>query len=178
MKYKRDQMMYAAVLGWFSFCWFGWAQADPRADWRIWIALADGIALLVSFAGGILSFRNWHKASALDKNSSWKWYLIFLISEFVLALIGAVFLISKNQINYISLWISFVVAIHFFGLKFVFRDYSLFVLGGIMLLMTIIAHPLANYFNVDQSAIIGIANGFCLLVFALIGLRLGLRKNK
>ncbi|MDN6968445.1 hypothetical protein FCS83_07760 [Oenococcus sp. UCMA 17063] len=178
MKYKRDQMMYAAILGWFSFCWFGWAQAAPRDDWRIWIGLLDGVAILISIAGGILSFRNWHAPSALDKNSSWKWYLIFLISEFVLALIGAVFLILKDQVSNISLWISFVVAIHFFGLKFVFKDYSLFILGGAMLLVTIIAYPLANYLNVDESAITGIGNGFCLLSLALIGLYLALQKNK
>ncbi|WP_311406598.1 hypothetical protein [Liquorilactobacillus uvarum] len=168
MNYTRDYLMSAAIFGMFSFCWLGWAQEKPRAEWRLWLGITSAIAFILGIAGGVLSYLHWNDISILKQNSSLHWFIIIFFSEILLIAIGAVFLLVKKHSTWVSLWVSFVVAIHFIGLKFVFADSSLFLLAFLMLLVTIGAVPLAKHFEVAPSAILGIGNGVCLLAFSIL----------
>jgi hypothetical protein len=39
-EYIRDYVTYTAFLGMFSFVWFGWAQENPRENWRKYTGVA------------------------------------------------------------------------------------------------------------------------------------------
>lgn len=170
MDYPRDYLMYTAIFGFFSFCWFGWAQEAPKEEWRWGLVIASIIGLILGIIGGILSYFHWQDASILNNKSDFKWYLVFFISEILLAAIGAMVLLFIQKSSLISIWVSLIVAIHFIGLEFVFSDKSLFLLSFLMLGVTVISIPLSIRFKVTPSAILGIGNGTCLLLFSLSGL--------
>lgn len=170
MAYPRDYLMYTAIFGFFSFCWFGWAQEAPKEGWRWGLGIGSAIGLILGIVGGVLSYLHWQDASVLTNKVDFKWYLIFFISEIILAIVGAILLLSVQKSSWISAWVSFIVAIHFIGLAFVFDDKFLFLLAGLMLIVTISSVPLSTYFQVAPSAILGIGNGACLLLFSLLGL--------
>ncbi|OMF21095.1 hypothetical protein BK133_28895 [Paenibacillus sp. FSL H8-0548] len=170
MDYIRDYTMYAAIFGMFSFSWFGWAQERPRANWRIYIGIASGIALLVCLLGVYLSINNWNEPSALSDNTSFTVYLITVFIEFFVAGAGAFIIIRKKVKEYVAPWIAFIVGIHFISLVSVFDDSSLYVLAALLVAVSIFAVIAAPKLQVASSAITGIGSGTVLLCFAILGL--------
>ncbi|RXZ80344.1 hypothetical protein EBB07_19500 [Paenibacillaceae bacterium] len=170
MEYVRDYAMYASIFGMFSFCWFGWAQENPRASWRKYLGIASGIALLVCLLGVYLSITNWGAASALKERSSFTTYLILLYGEFFLGGVGAFFLIKRKLARYVAPWIAFIVGIHFIGLVHVFDDPALYLLAALLVLIAVAAPFIAPKLQVANSAITGIGVGTVLFGFALLGL--------
>ncbi|KRL04456.1 hypothetical protein FD46_GL001586 [Liquorilactobacillus oeni DSM 19972] len=162
--------MYAAIFGWFSFVWFGWAQEAPPSEWRIWLGIGAAVALITGIAGAILSFYHWHSKTALAAIANFNWYLIIFAAEVILILAGSLLLLWLHKEEQVAPFISLLVALHFVGLKFVFQDELLFLLAGLMLIVTFAAYPLANYLHVSLSALIGGGNGVILLGFAWVGL--------
>ncbi|OAS15733.1 hypothetical protein [Paenibacillus oryzisoli] len=165
MDYVRDYAMYASVFGMFSFIWFGWAQENPRASWRLYLGIASGIALITCLIGVFLSVKNWDAPSALGEASAFRNYLISFYAEFVLGGAGAFVLIRKGLKTYVAPWIAFIVGIHFISLKSVFEDASLWLLA-----VSIIAIRVAPRLQVAHSAITGIGAGTVLFGFAVLGL--------
>lgn len=170
IEFIRDYAMYVAIFGIFSFVWFGWAQENPRKSWRKYLGIASGIALLVGLLGIYLSVTNWHEHSVLSDMSVYRRYLVFVTIEFVLAGIGAFFLIKFKKSNYVAPWIAFVVGIHFFWLKNIFHDIGLYILGLLVVGISIISPRLAKKLKVANSAITGIGTGTVLFCFAIVGL--------
>lgn len=170
MDYIRDYAMYASIFGMFSFVWFGWAQERPRNQWRVYLGIASGIALLVCLFGVYLSIKNWGEASTLKEGTSYTTYLITVCIEFALAGLGAFLLIRKKRNDFVAPWIAFIVGIHFIGLVGVFDDPSLYILSALMVAVSIIAIYLAPKLQVARSAITGIGSGTILFGFAILGL--------
>lgn len=170
MEYLRDYTMYMAIFGMFSFMWFGWAQEKPRRSWRLYIGIASGIALVVCLIGVYLSIINWNEASALSDTSSFRSYLTFVVIEFLLAGVGAFLIIRLKRNDYVAPWIAFIVGIHFFWLKDVFKDSSLNILGILLIGVVIISFWLSKKLSVANSAITGIGAGTVLFCFAILGL--------
>lgn len=170
MDFIRDYTMYAAIFGMFSFCWFGWAQENPRPSWRKYIGMASGAALLVCLLGVYLSVTNWDAPSALSDKTAFKNYLISVYVEFALAGAGAVVLFRLKQKNYVAPWIAFIVGIHFIGLKSVFQDSSLYILAVLLAAASIVSIFVSRRLQVACSAITGISAGTILFGFAVLGL--------
>ncbi|MCQ6560574.1 hypothetical protein [Paenibacillus mendelii] len=170
MEYIRDYAMYASIFGMFSFCWFGWAQEDPRKSWRKYIGIASGVALLVCLLGVYLSVTNWDAPSALSNTGSFSQYLITVYIEFFVAGAGAFVLIKFKHKDYVAPWIAFIVGIHFIGLKSVFNDSSLYILAALLVAVSIISLFISRKLQVANSAITGIGAGTVLFGFAILGL--------
>lgn len=170
MEYVRDYTMYASIFGMFSFCWFGWAQENPRASWRKYIGIASGVALLVCLMGVYLSVTNWDAPSALSDTTAFSNYLISVYIEFFLAGTGAFVLIKLKHQNYVAPWIAFIVGIHFIGLKSVLDDPSLYILAVLLVAVSIISLFISRKLQVANSAITGIGAGTVLFGFAILGL--------
>ncbi|MDQ8736955.1 hypothetical protein [Paenibacillus sp. LHD-38] len=170
MEYIRDYAMYAAIFGFFSFSWFGWAQENPRKSWRKYIGMASSLPLIICLIGIYLSVNNWEEATALSDSSVFKSYLFFVFIEFFLAAIGAILLIKLKQKDYIAPWIVFIVGIHFFWLKNVFKDPSLNILGILLVGVALLSLFLSKKLRVANSAITGIGAGTILFCFAILGL--------
>lgn len=170
IEFIRDYVMYAAIFGFFSLAWFGWAQENPRKSWRKYIGIASGVALLVCLVGVFLSVQNWNEASALSEKESFTQYLIVFYAEFIIAGIGVFFLIKSKYKSYVAPWVSFVVGTHFFWLADIFKDPSLYILAVLMIIISFISPRLAKKMDVPNSAITGIGSGALLFCFAILGL--------
>jgi hypothetical protein len=54
----RDRGVTVAVEGFFAFVWFGWGQADPPPWLVVPLAVGDGLAVLLTVAGVVLTTRS------------------------------------------------------------------------------------------------------------------------
>lgn len=170
LEYIRDYAMYTAVFGMFSLVWFGWAQENPKQNWRKYIGVASGIALLLCLIGVYLSITHWNEATILSEKAAFTNYLIVFYTEFIIAGIGAFFLIRSKKKHYVAPWIGFIVGAHFFWLKNIFNDPSLYLLGILMIAIALISPWLSKKTGVANSAITGIGSGSILLCFSILGL--------
>ncbi|OZQ68473.1 hypothetical protein CA600_06580 [Paenibacillus sp. VTT E-133280] len=170
MDYVRDYAMYASIFGMFSFSWFGWAQENPRSSWRKYIGIASGVSLLICLIGVYLSVTNWDAPSVLNDKTSFDNYLISVYVELFLAGAGASILMKCKYNDYVAPWISFIVGIHFIGLKSVFNDFSLYLLAALLVAISIVSLFISKKLKVANSAITGIGAGTVLFAFALLGL--------
>ncbi|MEK5396247.1 hypothetical protein [Paenibacillus sp. FSL K6-2859] len=170
MDYVRDYAMYASIFGMFSFSWFGWAQENPRSSWRKYIGIASGVSLLICLIGVYLSVTNWDAPSVLNDKTSFDNYLTSVYVELFLAGAGASILMKCKYNDYVAPWISFIVGIHFIGLKSVFNDFSLYLLAALLVAISIVSLFISKKLKVANSAITGIGAGTVLFAFALLGL--------
>jgi hypothetical protein len=170
LEYIRDYATYTAFFGFFSLVWFGWAQENPRKNWRKYIGIASGIALLVCLFGVYLSVKNWDAASTLSEKGTYTIYLIVFYAEFFIAGLGAFLLIRRKKQEYVAPWVAFIVGTHFFFLVNVFKDPSLYILAVLMIAIAIKSPRIAKKMGVANSAIIGIGSGTVLFCFAILGL--------
>lgn len=162
--------MYIAIFGVFGSSWFGWAQEKPRESWRKYLGIASVLSLLVGLLGIYLSVNNWNESSALSEAGVFKNYLIIVFVEFFIAGIGAFLSIKYKRKDYVAPWIAFIVGIHFFWLKSIFQDSSLYLLASLLIAVSIISLFLSKKLNVANSAITGIGAGTALFCFAILGL--------
>lgn len=169
-EYIRDYAMYTAIFGMFSFVWFGWAQENPRKNWRKYIGVASGIALLVCLIGVYLSVTHWDAATTLSEKDTFTNYLIVFYTEFFIAGLGAFLLIRSKKKDYVAPWIAFIVGAHFFWLENIFKDPSLYMLAVLMIAIAVLSPWLSKKIGVANSAITGIGSGTSLFCFAILGL--------
>jgi hypothetical protein len=54
----RDRGVTVAVEGFFAFVWFGWGQAAPPSWLVVPLAVGDGLAVLLTAAGVMLTIRS------------------------------------------------------------------------------------------------------------------------
>lgn len=170
LEYIRDYAMYTAIFGMFSFVWFGWAQENPRKNWRKYIGIASGVSLLVCLIGVYLSVTNWEAATGLSEKDKFTNYLIVFYTEFFIAGLGAFLLIRYKKKDYVAPWIAFIVGTHFFWLESIFKDPSMYILAVLMIAIAIISPWLSKKLGVANSAITGIGSGTALFCFAILGL--------
>lgn len=170
LEYIRDYAMYAAIFGMFSFVWFGWAQENPRKNWRKYIGTASGFAMLITLLGIYLSVTNWDAASALSEEGNLTTYIIVFYAEFIIAGIGVFLLFRMKKRDLVAPWIAFIVGTHFFFLVDVFRDPSLYLLAVLLIIIAAVSPWLSKRMDVGSSAITGIGSGTVLFCFALLGL--------
>lgn len=170
MTYLRDYAVYIAIFGIFSFSWFGWAQANPKKQWRKYIGFASGFSLIVGGLGIYLSIANWNEPSALNNRESFGWYLVIVGLEVLIAIIGAIILSKKGLIDFISPFICFIIAIHFFPLAVIFQDLSLHILGFLLVPIPLLAVRHYKRNSYGATALTGIGSGTVLLIFALFNI--------
>ena len=170
MYFERDYSMMIAIFGFFSMVWYGWSQEKPPKSWRKYIGVLTSIALLVCLYGIYLSINNWGKGTALAEENSLNNYCIFVVLEFIIAGADVFVLSRKKWIEYAAPWVCFIVGAHFFGLRVVFQDFSLHILG----LLLIIIAGMFIYFvkgsKLNNSTITGLAAGTILLLFVALNL--------
>ncbi len=163
-------MTYIAFFGFFSFVWFGWAQENPRESWRKYLGIAAGIALITCLFGVYLSVKNWHEGTVLADFNVYKNYLIVFYTEFFIAGVGAFLFIKFKKNSFVAPWILFIVGLHFFWLKSIFDDFSLYILAILLIGISFLSLTISKKLNVAPSAITGIGAGTVLFCFAILGL--------
>jgi len=165
-----DYAMYTAVFGMFSFAWFGWAQDNPKKHWRKYIGMASGISLVICLIGVYLSVKNWGAMTILSDKDALINYSIVFYAEMLIIGISAFFLIRSKNKKYVAPCIGFIVGAHFFWLKNVFNDPSLYILAVLMISIALLSPWLSKKMDVANGAITGIGSGFVLFCYAILGL--------
>lgn len=128
-EFLRDQ---AFAIGWLAIMaagWFGWAQEDPEPRLRGWLGAGSVLGLLLSVPFGLLVWRNWGTATALE-GRYWVFGLVVL-AEAVLIGAGCLVLARRGQRRWYGWWIGLCVALHFLPLAWVFGDWSYLILTAV-----------------------------------------------
>lgn len=167
---QRDRGLTALIEGFFGFMWFGWAQADPPAGWRLALAVGAAVAVLVAVLGAVRAFRSPASTGALHDRGVRRRYSIVVGSEFAVGAAGAALLLLLGQPDFVPVWICGVVGLHFFFLAPVLNDPSLVLLG--VLLLTVAAGALVAELatDIDASTVTGVGAGSLLSLFAVLAL--------
>jgi|SRR5690625_2232505 len=170
MTYIRDYSMMVAIFGFASMAWYGWSQDSPPKSWRKYIGILTGIALLLCLVGVYLSINNWQEATTLSDNQSLTNYYIFVVLEFVIAGLGVFILYRKAKGHYIATWVCFIVGVHFFGLRYMFDDISLHILGILLVFVSGISLYISHKTKLTNSTITGVISGTIFLLFTIFNL--------
>jgi hypothetical protein len=125
--FLRDQIVAIAWLALMSAAWFGWAQEDPKPRLRPLLGIGSVVGFLLAIAFGILVWRSWDEATALD-GRYWVFGVIVL-AEVVLIGGGCFLLARQKRTRWYGWWIALCVALHLIPLAWVFEDWSYVVLA-------------------------------------------------
>lgn len=166
----RDFVMYAAIFGFFGFCWFGWAQENPPKSWRLWLGILSGLSLLIAIVGGILAFSNWNSGSNLTGSDDFKLFGAVIFAEILLIALGAVALNWKKRADLIAGWTVFVVGSHFIPLAVLFADNWLNLLAAILIFIPILAWSIAQKTTYKVNTLACILAGATIFTFGVRGL--------
>lgn len=169
-EYIRDYAMAVAIYGMFSVVWFGWAQENPPKAWRKYIGIVSGLGVIICAAGIYLSINNWETSSVLDEPGAMNYYLIFVLIEFLIGAIGSILLFRYKKGHLTAPWIAFIIGVHFFGLRYVFDDFSMHILGVLITALSLMSLKISKRLEVSNSAVTGIGAGGVLLAFSLFNL--------
>lgn len=161
--------MTAAIFGFFSVAWFGWAQENPPAGAVILLGIGSGIGLLLAIGFGLLSWRHWDSPTALGPtDGSWRNYIIIVGVEFTLAAAGGIALALSQWAPFVPLWVLLIVGVHFFALAPIFGMPALNILAALLVAAAVAATIVAANSDLQPSFLAGIFAGPLLLAFAII----------
>ena len=166
----RDYLVTAAVFGMFSFSWFGWAQDKPPKSWVLPLGIASALGFIIAGIGGYLASQNWDAASTLNSDSDYRTFGIVVAVEILSMIIGSVVLRLKRLQHFIPTWISFVVAVHFLPLVFIFQDVWFYLLTVLTLGASLLPLRLSKKLNISLATLTGVFMGSVILLFAIRGL--------
>lgn len=138
-EFLRDHAFGVAWLALMAAGWFGWSQEDPKPKLRPWLGVGSVLGILLSVAFGLLVWRNWGTATALD-GQYWVFGVI-VIAEIVLIGGGCFVLARRGQQRWYGWWIGLCVAVHFLPLAWVFGDPSYIVLAGVQVIGLLAMFP-------------------------------------
>lgn len=167
--FLRDIAASAALFGFVTSVWLGWAQESPPQRWRAWLTTGSIVGLACTVAGGILVWRHWNDGTAFDADTSPKFGIVVAI-EFVLAGIGCVLLARRGKKELMAAWVALVVGLHFIPLA-ILVDYAFFHIVAVLVsVAAIVSVPLARRRGVYPSAMTGLLTGSVFLVAAYASL--------
>lgn len=164
-EHLRDAQFTAAWFGLMTMVWFGWAQEAPPKSARVWLGLGSvlGVALAATFAV-IVAF-NWGSPSALE--GRYAWFGVLTGIELLAAGGGCLVLARRGRHRWMAWWVGLVVALHFVPLGILLGDWSVSVLGGLMVGALVALLPRLRRGTATTSSTVGPVMGSSLLVYGL-----------
>ena len=129
----RDRGVTVVVEGFFAFVWFGWGQAAPPSWLVAPLAVGDGLAVLLTVAGVVLTTRSAGPLRVMADPAVRRRYSIIVGLEFGLLGAGAAVLGATGQARWIPVWICAGVGVHFFPLASTLANRSLRLLGVLLI---------------------------------------------
>ncbi|WP_033346145.1 hypothetical protein [Catenuloplanes japonicus] len=167
----RDAAMTAVIFGFFTTVWFGWAQ-----ETRTRKVLLGGVAagVLVLLGGLAIAIPHWSDSTAFADADTSRTYGIIVGIEFTVAGLGAGLLGALKRVEWIPVWVAFVVGVHLFSIASTL-DYPLIhVIGVLVTAVSLLAVPVARARELPVSLVTGVGAGTSLLAGALTSLILAL----
>jgi hypothetical protein len=163
----RDRGVTVAVEGFFAFVWFGWGQAAPPSWLVVPLAVGDGLAVLLTVAGVVLTIRSAGRLRVMADPAVRRRYSIIVGLEFGLLGAGAAVLGATGQQQWIPAWICAGVGVHFFPLASTLANRSLRLLGVLLIAVAAAALATGLASGTAPSTVTGAGAGLCLLAFGL-----------
>jgi hypothetical protein len=173
-EFPRDAVATAAVFGFFASAWFGWAQDQPPPAWRRWLVAGSMLSLLTAVAGGVLTWRRWTDPTAFDADTS-RIFGIVVGIEVALAGLGSAVLERRGRGDLVPAWVALVVGVHLIPLAWLLQYPLIGVAAALVILVAVLAVPLARSRSLAVSAVTGVGSGCVLLTAALWSLAAALR---
>src|SRR5215472_2839446 len=112
----RDRGVTVAVEGFFSFVWFGWAQAAAPSWLVVPLAVGTGLGALLTVEGVVVTKRSAGRLRVMADPAARRRYGIIVGLEFGVLGAGAAILGAIGQYRWTPVWICFGVGVHFFPL--------------------------------------------------------------
>lgn len=174
----RDRAANALVLGIAAMAWFGWAQEGPPASWLPVLTAGSAVAVLVTIAAGVLTYRHRAGRSAMDDPRGRTAYLRVVGVELGCIALGAVALGTTGHAAYLSPWILLVVGVHFLPLGTLFRLDGLRVCGVLVSVVAVVAALVGWAGDLLPSALAGGVGGLVMVAFGIHSLHRGWRDQR
>jgi hypothetical protein len=169
-EFARDAAMTAAIFGFFSAAWFGWAQEHPPPPgWRPWLVAGSVAGLLVAVAGGIRAWRIWSTGTVFDADTSPIFGLIVLF-EVLLAGIGAFLLSRRGRRELVAPWVAVVVGLHFLPMAPLLQIPFFYVVGALVTIAGLASVPIARSRDLSVTTVTGAFAGSVLLAAGVVAL--------
>lgn len=161
----------AAIVGFFSTAWFGWAMAVPTSGVLTAMLNTGCLAGLVVVAIGIvLAVCSPAESSAMTDPAVKRRYVTVVILEIVVLAAGAVVLALTGLTEWTPVWVGFGVGIHFFPLASIFGEPTLTALGALLVAVATAGLVLGLSTGAAPSTVVGTGAGLSLLVFSVLAL--------
>ena len=167
--FVQDAAMTAAIFGFFSAGWYGWAQEEPPPGWRKPLTVGSVIGILVAIAGGIVAGQNWSTGTAFDADTS-PIFGIIVGLEVILAGGGALLLSRRGRQELVAPWVALVVGVHFFPMAPLLGYPLFYVVAALITLAALVSVPVARSRDITVSAVTGVMCGSILLAAGLFSL--------
>jgi hypothetical protein len=157
--------MTAAIFGFFTMSWFGWALEAPPSAWRkrLLAGLAGGGVACA--AGVVVAVLHWSAGTVFDESVDRTFGIVVGI-EFAAAGIGAGLLGAFKRQSWIPVWIAFVVGVHMFPVAALLHYPMIHVVGVLITAAAVVALPVARARSLAPSAVVGAGSGAALLAGA------------
>jgi hypothetical protein len=168
-EFVRDAAATAAIFGFFSSVWWGWAQEQPPRSWRPWLVTGSVVSLVTMVAGGLLVWRHWSDGTAFDEDTS-KAFGIVVAIEVVLAGAGAAVLGARGRKEVIPVWIALIVGLHLFPVAALIGYPLIHVVAALVTIAALAAIPVARARSLPVSLTNGVGVGTALLAGAVFSL--------
>jgi uncharacterized membrane protein YczE len=168
-EFVRDAAATAVVFGFFSSCWFGWAQEQPPRRWRTPLTIAAAVALLTAAGGAWLTWQHWSDGTTFDPGSGMAFGVVVAV-EVLVAGLGSWLLVARRRADLVSAWIALVVGVHLYPLAPLLHYPLLYVVATVVIVVALSSPYVARSRGYAVSAVTGAATGAVLLVAALFSL--------
>ena len=165
-EFVRDHSFTIAWFGLMTFVWLGWSQEDPKPWMRPILGIGSVIGLGLSIWFGILTYRGWFGATALE--GQYQWMGVLVGAEVVAAGIGALILSRRKKGRWIAWWVAMVVALHFVPLGILLQDGTVVALGLVQAIALAALVPALRRATFRTSRVVGPLMGFSLLAYAVV----------
>ncbi|KUL23434.1 hypothetical protein [Actinoplanes awajinensis] len=169
-EYLRDAAMTAAIFGFFTMNWFGWALEGPPVSWRRWLIGGLVLAGLTCAAGVVVAVLHWSDGTVFDPDTG-RVFGIVVGVEFAVAGIGAAVLGVRRRAAWIPVWIAFVVGVHLFPVAAILHYPVIHVVAVLVTAASVVAIPVARRRGLLPSAVVGVGTGVPLVaggVYSLV----------
>jgi hypothetical protein len=161
--------MTALIEGFFAAMWLGWARTGEHGP-DVWLTIGQIFAVIVAIGGLVLALRGRSGTSAFDDPRIARRYWALVAVEFTIAGLGALVLGTTGAGDFIVVWVSAVVAVHFFPLARILGSRTLPTLGALMCAVAVTALATRIGLGTPATTVAGTGCGVLLLAFGALAL--------
>lgn len=166
----RARGIAAGLSGLFALLWFNWGSTAVSSPVSHLLDVARALALLLIVGGIVLTARSAAGSTPMTSPAIRRKYGALVGAEFALLAAGNVVFAAAGLGEWIPVWVCLGVGLHFLPLARVFRETSLNVLGGALVVAAAGALISGLTTAAAPRMVAGTGAGLCLLAWGMVAL--------